>query len=300
MMPAPGVGAGVGAGVGFGERVVAAVRSSGPLCAGIDPSAVLLAQWGLPDDAGGLRSFGLRCVEAFAGVVPVVKPQVAYFERHGAAGFAALEAVLAEARQAGLLVIADGKRGDIGSTSAAYAAAWLDDASPLASDAVTAVAYLGLGALAPMVEAARHSGRGVLVVVQSSNPEGRLVQDAVASGGRSVADRLLGEISEMNGAGTGAGGDATTGAPSGPVGAVIGATLGRPVATLAQFGGIVLAPGVGAQGATASDVATLFAGCPAGTVLPSVSRSVLGAGPAVTDLRHAASQVRDQMAAVLM
>ena len=118
---------------------------TGPLCAGIDPSADLLPTWGLPDSADGLRTFGLTCVEAFAGVVPVVKPQVAFFERLGSAGIAALEDVLAAARDAGLLVIADAKRGDIGSTMEAYASAWLDPASPLAADAMTAMPYLGLG-----------------------------------------------------------------------------------------------------------------------------------------------------------
>ncbi|MHB8219097.1 MAG: orotidine-5'-phosphate decarboxylase [Acidimicrobiales bacterium] len=296
--------AGVGVARAFGERVVAAVGSSGPLCVGIDPSAALLGEWGLPDDAGGLRTFGLRCIEAFAGVVPVVKPQVAFFERHGAAGFSVLEHVLKEARQAGLVVIADAKRGDIGSTSAAYAAAWLGDSSPLAADALTAVAYLGMGTLVPLVEAARRSGRGVFVVVQSSNPEGRQVQDALTDGGRSVADSLLAEIAEMNAgsAVVGAEGSVAGGpvGPPGPVGAVIGATVGRAVATLVQFGGIVLAPGVGAQGASASDVAALFGGCPTGTVLPSVSRSVLGAGPDVAALRRAAALVRDEMAEVLM
>ena len=112
-------------GAGFGARVAAAVARTGPLCAGIDPSPELLGAWGLSDDGAGLRQFGLRCVEAFAGVVPVVKPQVAFFERRGSAGVAALETLLEEARTAGLLVIADAKRGDIGSTMEAYARAWL-------------------------------------------------------------------------------------------------------------------------------------------------------------------------------
>src|SRR5271166_1013008 len=167
----------------FSERLVAAVASTGPLCAGIDPSASLLTDWGLTDDAAGLRAFGSRCVEAFAGTVPVVKPQVAFFERHGAAGFGALEQLIAEARSAGLLVIADAKRGDIGSTMEAYAAAWLDPDSPLGADAVTAVPYLGLGALQPMVDLAAAHGRGVIVVVRSSNPEGHVLQQALTDGG---------------------------------------------------------------------------------------------------------------------
>ena len=167
----------------FGERVAAAVAKTGPLCAGIDPSAALLAAWGLSDDAKGLRSFCTSCVEGFAGAVGVVKPQVAFFERHGSAGMAELERLIAEATAVGLIVIGDAKRGDIDSTAAAYADAWLGDASPLAVDAVTAHPYLGLGALAPLFHLGAATGRGVLVVARSSNPEGRGLQQAVTAGG---------------------------------------------------------------------------------------------------------------------
>jgi orotidine-5'-phosphate decarboxylase len=280
----------------FGDRLVDAVHRTGPLCAGIDPSAALLVAWGLPDDAEGLRAFGWRCLEAFAGVVPVVKPQVAFFERHGSAGFAALEELLAGARDAGMLTIADAKRGDIGSTSEAYAQAWLDGSSSLAADAVTTTPYLGLGALRPLVDAAQTSGRGVFVVVRSSNPEGRPLQEATVAGGGSVEDGLLAAIAELNSAEL----DRSQGVAVGSIGAVIGATL-RPSRTpLPQVGGVFLAPGVGAQGATPADVAALFAGCPRGTVLPNASRSILAAGPSVASLRAAAIQARDELAAVLL
>src|ERR1700684_3994305 len=118
----------------FGDRVAAAVAKTGPLCAGIDPSAALLAAWGLRDDANGLGSFCRSCVEGCAGAVSVVKPEVAFFERHGAAGMAELERLIAEASAAGLIVIADAKRGDIDSTAEAYADAWLGEDSPLAAD----------------------------------------------------------------------------------------------------------------------------------------------------------------------
>ena len=150
----------------FGERVAAAVRETGPLCAGVDPSRALLAAWGLSDDAEGLRAFCDACVEAFAGAVGVIKPQAAFFERHGSAGMAVLEHLLA-------------------STITSNPAA-------LAADAVTVHAYLGLAALAPLVRLAGASGRGVLVVARSSNPEGRALQEAVAPGGASVEDTLLG------------------------------------------------------------------------------------------------------------
>ena len=166
---------------GFATRVATEVAATGPMCAGIDPSSDLLGAWGLPDTPDGLRSFGLACVEAFTGVVPVVKPQVAFFERFGSAGIAALEEVLAAARDAGLVTIADAKRGDIGSTMAAYATAWLDPASPLVADAVTAMPYMGIGALRPALDLAAAGGRGVIVVTRSSNPEGRDLQQAVTA-----------------------------------------------------------------------------------------------------------------------
>ena len=217
----------------FGERVAAAVGATGPLCAGIDPSAALLTDWGLSDDATGLRTFCHSCVEAFAGAVAVIKPQVAFFERHGSVGMAELESLIAEASAAGLIVIADAKRGDIDSTAEAYADAWLGDASPLAADAVTAHPYLGLGALAPLVRRAAANGRGVLVVARSSNPEGRGLQQAVTADGTGVEDMLLGEIAALNG---------SPDVPMGTVGAVIGATLQPTSFALSQLGGVILAP----------------------------------------------------------
>lgn len=274
----------------FADRVVEAVEATGPLCAGIDPSAALLAAWGLPDDPGGLRTFCATCVEAFAGALGVVKPQVAFFERHGSAGMAELERLIADATAAGLLVIADAKRGDIDSTASAYAEAWLGDASPLAADAVTAHPYLGLGALEPLVRQAGTTGRGVLVVARSSNPEGRGLQQAVTSDGAPVEDMLLSGIAACNG---------SPGVPQGTVGAVIGATLEPSSFPLSQLGGVILAPGLGAQGARPEDVATRFAGCAAGTVLPSSSRGLLQAGPDPDDLRHAARLlVRELVAAM--
>jgi orotidine-5'-phosphate decarboxylase len=272
--------------------VATAVAASGPLCAGIDPSSALLERWGLPDDPRGVAEFSSRCVEAFAGTVAVVKPQVAFFERFGSAGMAALEDLLEWARDAELIVIADAKRADIENTMAGYATAWLDPLSPLSADAVTAVPYLGLGSLEPMIEEAAGHDRGVLVVVRSSNPEGRVVQEArTGSGtGPSVEDQLLSEIATSNNG---------PGARPGTVGAVIGATLAPTAFPLASLGGVVLAPGVGAQGATAADIAVHFAGCPPGTVLPSVSRSLLLAGPDVASLADAARRARDEMAEAL-
>ena len=151
-------------------------RRRGPLCLGIDPHPELLTAWGLPTTADGLAAFCDICVEAFAGFA-VVKPQVAFFEAYGAAGYAVLERTIAALRDAGVLVLADAKRGDIGTTMAAYAAAWAGD-SPLAADAVTASPYLGFGSLRPLLETAAAHDRGVFVVAATSNPEGATVQQA--------------------------------------------------------------------------------------------------------------------------
>lgn len=192
----PGVGS---ASVTFGERVQAAVAEIGPLCVGVDPTPALLSQWGLPDTAGSVAAFGDACVRASAGLAAVVKPQVALYERHGARGFAVLETFIAQAHAAGLLVVADAKRGDgVASSAAGYADAWLRTESPLCVDAVTVTAYSGLGALAPMVQAARDTGNGVIVVVRSSDPEGASVQDCTTPTGVLPADTLLAEIAALN------------------------------------------------------------------------------------------------------
>ena len=274
----------------FGARVAEAVGRLGPLCAGIDPSRALLESWGLPDDVGGLRSFCAICVEEFGGVVPVMKPQVAFFERHGSAGLAVLERLLVDAFSAGLMVLVDAKRGDIDTTAEAYAEAWLADGSPLAGDAVTVHPYLGLAALAPLIKIAGGTGRGVIVVTRSSNPEGRSLQEAVTSSGVSVEDSILAEIAAWND---------SPDIPAGTVGAVIGATLEPSAFPLSQLGGVILAPGLGAQGARPLDIAVRFAGAAPGTVLASTSRGLLSAGPKPGSLRQAASDLGDELAAVL-
>ncbi|MGB3664669.1 orotidine-5'-phosphate decarboxylase, partial [Mycolicibacter algericus] len=152
---------------GFGARLAAATTARGPLCLGIDPHPELLADWGLPATADGLAAFSDTCVTAFAGFA-VVKPQVAFFEAYGSAGYLVLERTIAALREAGVLVLADAKRGDIGSTMAAYAAAWAGE-SPLAADAVTASPYLGFGSLRPLLDTAAAHRRGVFVLAATSN-----------------------------------------------------------------------------------------------------------------------------------
>jgi len=223
-----------------------------------------------------------------------VKPQVAFFERHGAAGMSAFEATVALGRDAGMLVVADAKRGDVGSTTEAYADAWFR--GPLAADAVTATPYVGAGALVPMVRAARATGRGLFVVVTSSNPEGREVQEAVRRDGSSVEEAMVRTIARWNAEDAE---EATAGVPGplGAVGAVVGATGGAPPEGIARLAGVVLAPGLGAQGATVADVARRFATCARGSVLPVAARAVLAQGP--TSMRAAAERLRDELAAAL-
>jgi orotidine-5'-phosphate decarboxylase len=204
---------------------------------------------------------------------------------------AALEELIADAKGAGLLVINDAKRGDIDSTSAAYGDAWLGEGSGLAGDAVTLHPYLGLGALAGCIELAGKTGRGVIVVTRSSNPEGRALQEATTAAGPSVEDSLLHEIAAWN---------AKPGLPAGTVGAIIGATLAPSAFPLSQLGGVIVAPGMGAQGAGPAEVAALFAGCAPGTVVASSSRGLLKAGPDPERLSHAAAQLQGELSALMV
>lgn len=267
----------------FGARLAAAMDDHGPLCVGIDPHPGLLASWGLPDDASGLREFGLRVVEAVGGRVAAVKPQAAFFERHGSRGVAALEDVLEAARAAGTLTIVDAKRGDIGSTMSAYAEAFLRDGSPLAGDALTVSPFLGFGSLDPAVDLALATGRGLFVLCLTSNPEGHEVQHARGLDGRTVAASVAARAADLNGGAH----------PLGSVGLVVGATVGGGAAQagvdLAAVNGPLLAPGVGAQGAGATELTRVFGGA-RGAVLASSSRGVLGAGPEVGALRRAAQE----------
>jgi orotidine-5'-phosphate decarboxylase len=271
----------------FGERLWGALREHGPLCVGIDPHAELLAAWGLSDDATGAETFGRRVVEALAGRVAVVKPQSAFFERFGSAGVRALEAVLADARAAGLLCIIDVKRGDIGSTAAAYAAAYLNPDSPLSADALTVSPYLGFGSLQPFLDAAAAHNGGVFVLALTSNPEGPQVQHARAPDGRTVAGVMLEAVRRQN----------FGVRPQGSVGVVVGATIGSTDEDLA-INGPLLVPGLGAQGGGGADLRRIF-GAVAGNVVPSVSREVLRAGPNPGALADAAQRAAGEYASAL-
>ncbi len=254
---------------GFGARLHAVLAESGQLCVGIDPHGPLLVQWGLPESAAGARDFGLRVVDAAAGRVGIVKPQIAFFERFGSAGYRALEDVLASARAHDLLVIGDVKRGDVGSTADAYGEAWLSPASPLEVDAMTVVAYQGFGSLEGVLALADRHDKGVFVLAATSNPEARETQMARRADGHTVAGSLVDHAAARNAP------------PLGSVGVVVGATvtLGDFGLSPTAFGATpVLAPGFGHQGARISQLPELF-GEAAQNVLVSASRSILGAGP---------------------
>jgi orotidine-5'-phosphate decarboxylase len=256
----------------FGIRLAAAIASRGPLCVGIDPHPELMDAWGLAPTADGLGRFCDICVQAYAGFA-VVKPQVAFFEAYGSAGFAVLERTTAALQSEGVLVLADAKRGDIGSTMAAYARAWAGEGP------------LGFGSLAPLLEVAAEHGRGVFVLAATSNPEGAGVQRAVVDG-RTVAQSIVDAAAVVNRAG----------APQpGSVGVVVGATLGSAVPDVGALGGPVLVPGVGAQGGRPEALAGL-GGAKPGQLLPAVSREVLRAGPRPAAVRQAAELLRDSVA----
>jgi orotidine-5'-phosphate decarboxylase len=278
----------------FGARLRVAMDEHGPLCAGIDPHPVLLAHWGLEETVQGLETFAMTCVQAFAGTVAVVKPQSAFFERFGSAGVAVLERTLTGLREAGTLSILDVKRGDIGSTMAAYAAAYLGPDSPLRADAITVSPFLGFESLRPALDLARAGGRGVFVLTLTSNPEGAQVQHAVRDG-RTVAARIVDGVTSQNGP------DSIAGL-LGSVGMVIGATVGEAVQRLgldlAAANAPLLAPGVGAQGATTDDLRAVF-GPALGNVLAASSREVLRAGPDAAALRAAAGRTARQLSAIL-
>lgn len=282
--------------VPFGTRLAAAMDRHGPVCVGVDPHPALLRAWGLADDPAGLRAFSLRTLEAAGPAAAALKPQSAFYERHGSAGVAVLEELLAGARDLGVLTIVDAKRGDIGSTMLGYAEAYLADGSPLAGDAVTLSPYLGFGSLDPALEVALAAGRGVFVLALTSNPEGASVQHARGADGTAVAAGIARAAAAVNT------GEVAAGAPLGSVGLVVGATTGPAAADLgidlAAVGGPLLAPGVGAQGAGPDDLVAVF-GAARQAVLASTSRAVLAAGPDAGALREATRRVGNDVATAL-
>ena len=283
----------------FGDRLAKAMAERGPLCVGIDPHPNLLEQWGLEDSAAGLAAFTEAVYEGCAPFAAALKPQVALFERHGSAGLAVLEALFARAAADGVLIVADAKRGDIGSTMKAYADAWLGSSSSLGTDSVTLSPYLGFESLRPALDLADENDRGTFVLALTSNPEGKSVQHVGASesgysgeSGGAVAKRIIAAATAENAS--------RQWEQMGPCGLVVGATVGQALVDLgidlSVFNGPILSPGYGAQGASAADLYRVFAGVES-QVLVNSSRGVLAAGPSVEGLAQAAQAARDDLLA---
>lgn len=278
----------------FGDRLAKAMAERGPLCVGIDPHPNLLEQWGLEDSAAGLAAFTEAVYEGCAPFAAALKPQVALFERHGSAGLAVLEALFARAAADGVLIVADAKRGDIGSTMKAYADAWLGSSSPLGTDSVTLSPYLGFESLRPALDVADENDRGTFVLALTSNPEGKSVQHvgAASESEGAVAKRIIAAATAENAS--------RQWEQMGPCGLVVGATVGQALVDLgidlSLFNGPILSPGYGAQGASAADLYRVFAGVES-QVLVNSSRGVLAAGPSVEGLAKAAQAARDDLLA---
>lgn len=274
----------------FGDRLQQAVAERGRIIAGIDPHAGLLESWSLPDTPQGLRDFSRLALAAVSGRVAAIKPQSAFFERHGSAGVAVLEELLQAAREAGVLTILDVKRGDIGSTMAAYAQAHLRPGAPLEADAITVSPYLGTGSLEPAVALASEHGKGLFLLALTSNPDGPQVQHALTAADTPVAYEIARHAEQIGGGGS---------QRWSSIGLVVGATVGDAYRRLgldrAAPSVPLLAPGFGAQGAGPAQLTEVF-GESAGHVLVSLSRGLLAAGPDQAALSRRAEELRAEYA----
>ena len=244
----------------FAARLTAAIKARGtPACIGLDPRheslppALGAAEIAATDTAALAAIFTDFCcdvIDAVAGLVPIVKPQLACFEALGPHGMQSLANVIAHARAKGLLVLADGKRGDIGSTAEAYAAGWL--AGPWAADALTVNPYLGLDSVEPFVKTAADRGAGIFILVKTSNPGSKDFQD-LTSDGKTIYEHVAAGVEALAAR-------TATGATYGAVGAVVGATWPKQLDDLraAMPHAWILVPGFGRQGGRAADVRGAF------------------------------------------
>lgn len=262
----------------FGARLKKAFDLHGQLCVGIDPHESVLETWSLPDKASSLETLGKKVIDSAFERVGIIKPQVAFFERFGSAGFKVLESLAEYAQSANLLVVMDAKRGDIGSTMQGYFDAWLGKAAPFAADALTVSPFLGIQSLNDTISQAHELGRGLFVLAATSNPEGLQIQSATKND-RTIASEIWNELARINSVTNSAG------SLLGNFGAVIGATVNFTFLGLDSLqkiqqpiGTPILAPGFGAQGAKLDKAADIF-GASKNQVLYSVSRSVLESGP---------------------
>lgn len=267
----------------FADRLLDAIEAKGaPVCVGLDPSMEKLPpelKHLPPGDA--IERFCAGVIDAVAGIVPAVKPQIAYFERYGHGGVAAYERVCRLAAQAGLVVIGDVKRGDIGSTAAEYAAAHLGNT---AADAVTVNSYFGADGITPFVQAALPAGKGLFVLVRTSNPSAAAIQDLTDAVGKPLYEHVAAQVAQIGESCVGQRGYSA-------VGAVVGATWPQQARTLREImpQHIFLVPGYGAQGATAADCAAAFKSDGTGAIV-NASRSVIYAFAGQSDWKTAIAQ----------
>lgn len=245
----------------FSDRLAAAIERTGSVtCVGLDPRKEQLpaairdsVSQDYPDAwAAAYTQFCTEIIDVVAGLVPCVKPQAAFFEELGPAGLISLSEVIAHARRAGLVVILDGKRNDIGSTAMAYASAYVGQTSVWGSDALTVSPYLGRDSLDPFASACEQKDAGIFVLVKTSNPGGGDLQDRETDG-QPLYQRVASLVTELNEKRIGRNG-------YGPIGAVVGATYPEQLAELrhAMPASWILVPGFGAQGGGAADVAAAF------------------------------------------
>ena len=254
----------------FADRLIEATRRLGPLCVGIDPHAGRVPSLFGGDTPEGIEAWGLAMVRACEGRVACIKPQVAFYERHGPEGLKALQTITRAAREAGLIVLMDAKRGDIGSTAEGYAAAYLGKDAPFPADALTVNPYMGLDTLEPFVREAETHGRGVIVLVRTSNPGSADFQSRDLEGAplyARVGEALAPLAERLTGTSGWSGLMMVTGAT--------GPSEARAIRQIAPTS-LFLVPGYGAQGAPAADALAGFVKGPQGLEggVVSASRSV--------------------------
>ncbi|MEM7660902.1 MAG: orotidine-5'-phosphate decarboxylase [Pseudomonadota bacterium] len=250
----------------FADRVVAGTQTLGPLCVGIDPHPGRIPDLFGGDTPDGITAWADAMINAAVGRVAVVKPQVGLFERHGPGGMAALQHVCETARKAGLIVIADAKRGDIGSTAEGYAAAYLEPDAPFEADAITVNPYMGLDTLEPFIQRAEMHDKGVVVLARTSNPGSADFQSKSLDGAPlyvRVVDALKPTIERLRGS-----------SEWSSLMLVVGATGPDEARTLRRNAphALFLIPGYGSQGGGAADAVAGFVGGAGGVV--NASRSV--------------------------
>ncbi len=273
----------------FADRLEAKIRATGnPTVMGLDPmyeyipASIRESVTYLTQDPGmavgmAILAFNKRLIDAVADIIPAIKPQFAYYEQYGIHGWSALVRTIEYARSRGLLVIADAKRNDIGSTAEAYSRAILgastladgQDHTLIGADAITLNGYLGLDGLQPFLETCQQTGKGVYILVRTSNPSAGDLQDLQLADGRTVYEAMAGKVATW-----GAGLVGECGYSS--VGAVVGATWPQQAARLREImpQSLILVPGYGAQGATADDAVAGF-GADGGGAIVNASRSLM-------------------------